>query len=552
MFEFNRVKVIGATKPLVDYIPDGEGILSYAARVSNPNNQENFDTAEGLLKYCVRNKHYSVFETCSITMEIETPRDIARQILRHRSFSFQEFCVAEGTKISTLVGGKTKKVSIEDLFKRFKNKQYWDMSENLVRVYDEDSKSLVSAKIKEVFKTGVKPVYELTLDNGRKVQSTLDHKFLTQKGFKRLEDISTEDFVGTNGVPVYQMQQWLAEAKFEAIENGTGLQGIADKAGVSCHTIRKWLKIHNLQFTKKQVAMYTEIWNKGLEKELQPRFGKTVTEDTRLKMQESSLKGEDSNLYKSGSYRNFANEVRDYWYKRKNYLVKKLGQKCNLSKVECDYDDLEIDHILPVAKFPELAYDEENIQLLSKSAHREKSNKESSERLLTASWHKVVSIEYVGEKETYDMEIDHSSHNYVANGIITHNSQRYAESTNFIARECRLQDTKNRQNSLEVEDKELLDWWEQSQKEVLDVVRVKYKEALDKGVAKEVARTLLPEGLTVSKLYMQGTVRSWLHFIQVRDDEGVAQKEVVDVARKAKKELLKLYPFLESVIENKE
>lgn len=222
MFEFNKVKVIGATKPLVDYIPDGEGILSYAARVSNPNNQENFDTAEGLLKYCVRNKHYSVFETCSITMEIETPRDIARQILRHRSFSFQEF------------------------------------------------------------------------------------------------------------------------------------------------------------------------------------------------------------------------------------------------------------------------------------------------------------------------------------------SQRYAESTDFITRECRLQDTKNRQNSLEVEDKELLDWWEQSQKEVLDVVKVKYKEALDKGIAKEVARTILPEGLTVSKLYMQGTVRSWLHFIQVRDDEGVAQKEVVDVARKVKKELLKLYPFLESVIEDKE
>ena len=552
MFEFNKVKVIGATKPLVDYIPDSEGILSYAARVSNPNNQENFDTAEGLLKYCVRNKHYSVFETCSITMEIETPRDIARQILRHRSFSFQEFCVAEGTKISTLVGGTTKKVTIEDLFKRFKNKQYWNMSENLVRVYDEDSKTLVSAKIKEVFKTGVKPVYELTLDNGRKVQSTLDHKFLTQNGFKRLGEISTDDFVGANGVPVYQTKQWLAEAKFEAIENGTGLQGMADKAGVSYHTIRKWLKVHGLQFTKKQVAMYTEVWNKGLEKELQPRFGKTVTEGTRLKMQESSLKGEDSNLYKTGSHRNFANEVRDYWYKRKNYLVKKLGQKCNLSKIECDYDDLEIDHILPVAKFPELAYDEENIQLLSKSAHREKTNRESSERLLTASWHKVVSIEYVGEKETYDMEIDHSSHNYVANGIITHNSQRYAESTDFITRECRLQDTKNRQNSLEVEDKELLNWWEQSQKEVLDAVRAKYKEALDKGIAKEVARTILPEGLTVSKLYMQGTVRSWLHFIQVRDDEGVAQKEVVDVARKVKKELLKLYPFLESVIDNKE
>lgn len=218
MFEFNKVKVIGATKPLVDYIPDSEGILSYAARVSNPANQDNFDTAEGLLKYCVRNKHYSVFETCSITMEIETPRDIARQILRHRSFSFQEF------------------------------------------------------------------------------------------------------------------------------------------------------------------------------------------------------------------------------------------------------------------------------------------------------------------------------------------SQRYAESTNFIIRECRMQDTKNRQNSLEMQDRLTQGWWEDSQQEVLELVKRKYKEALGKGIAKEVARTLLPEGMTVTKMYMQGSVRSWLHFIQVRDDEGVAQKEVVDVARKVKVELLKLYPFLESVI----
>ena len=91
MFEFNKVKVIGVTQPVVEFIPDSEGILSYAARVSSPNNQENFDTAGKLLAYCVKHKHYSVFETCSLTMEIETPRDIARQILRHRSFSFQEF-----------------------------------------------------------------------------------------------------------------------------------------------------------------------------------------------------------------------------------------------------------------------------------------------------------------------------------------------------------------------------------------------------------------------------------------------------------------------------
>ena len=218
MFDFNKVKVIGVTQPVCDFIPDSEGILSYAARVSSPSNQENFDTAGKLLAYCVKHKHYSVFETCSLTMEIETPRDIARQILRHRSFSFQEF------------------------------------------------------------------------------------------------------------------------------------------------------------------------------------------------------------------------------------------------------------------------------------------------------------------------------------------SQRYAQSTEFIKRECRLQDTKNRQNSFDCFDEDTAHVWKVLQEEVKVAAEKNYQHALSIGIAKEVARVLLPEGLTMSKMYMQGSVRSWLHFIQVRDDYGVAQREIVDVARKAKVELLKHFPCLEEVV----
>ena len=218
MFEFNKVRAIGVTVPVVDDIPDSEGILSFAARVSNPQNQDNFETAGKLLQYCVKHKHYSVFETCNIVMEIETPRDIARQILRHRSFSFQEF------------------------------------------------------------------------------------------------------------------------------------------------------------------------------------------------------------------------------------------------------------------------------------------------------------------------------------------SQRYAQAQNFITRECRTQDDKNRQNSISDVTNEQKAWWYGAQLEILERVEELYEGALSMGIAKEVARVILPEGLTMSRMYMNGTVRSWLHFIDVRDDEGVAQKEVVDVARKAKVELLKHFPFLEEAI----
>jgi thymidylate synthase (FAD) len=218
MFDFIKCRVIGVTQPVVEEIPDSKGIISYAARVSAPQNQSNFDTAAKLLKYCVEHQHYSVFETCNITMEIEAPRDIARQILRHRSFSFQEF------------------------------------------------------------------------------------------------------------------------------------------------------------------------------------------------------------------------------------------------------------------------------------------------------------------------------------------SQRYAESTDFIIRECRLQDEKNRQNSLACWDDETTEWWEEVQKVLLERTKYIYQSALDKGVAKEVARCILPEGLTMSKMYMNGTVRSWLHYCSLREANGT-QLEHQDVAIKCKEEVVKYFPFLKEVME---
>ena len=94
MFEHQKVRLIAITKPVSDDFVENstaEELISYCARVSNPSNQNNFDTAPKLLKYCLNNAHFSVFEMVHVVMSIETTRDIARQILRHRSFSFQEF-----------------------------------------------------------------------------------------------------------------------------------------------------------------------------------------------------------------------------------------------------------------------------------------------------------------------------------------------------------------------------------------------------------------------------------------------------------------------------
>ena len=88
----NEVKLISCTQGAGELQGKGpQDVISYVARVSNPHNQENFNTAAGLLKYCIKHEHWSIFETVSLTMEINTSRGIAAQILRHRSFTFQEF-----------------------------------------------------------------------------------------------------------------------------------------------------------------------------------------------------------------------------------------------------------------------------------------------------------------------------------------------------------------------------------------------------------------------------------------------------------------------------
>lgn len=127
-------------------------------------------------------------------------------------------------------------------------------------------------------------------------------------------------------------------------------------------------------------------------------------------------------------------------------------------------------------------------------------------------------------------------------------SQRYAEATNFTTRECRLQDEKNRQNSIESEDYDLNAWWEDEQLYILGEIESLYKQALKNGIAKEVARCILPEGLTMSKMYMNGTVRSWIHYCQLRSGHGT-QLEHQDVAVKAKQEILSKFPFLSEVME---
>jgi len=129
-------------------------------------------------------------------------------------------------------------------------------------------------------------------------------------------------------------------------------------------------------------------------------------------------------------------------------------------------------------------------------------------------------------------------------------SQRYADPTkdlSFVTREARLQDTKNRQNSVETEDVSLQNEWFRAQQRVIYAAKREYEWAIKNGIAKEQARAVLPEGLTVSRLYMNGTLRSWIHFIELRSANGT-QKEHQEVARACASVISTVFPMVSGLV----
>ena len=145
----------------------------------------------------------------------------------------------------------------------------------------------------------------------------------------------------------------------------------------------------------------------------------------------------------------------------------------------------------------------------------------------------------------------------IAHQIVRHRSfsfqefsQRYADPTkelHFVLREARLQDDKNRQNSIETNNVALTSGWELQQKKVIETARAAYDWAIANGIAKEQARAVLPEGNTTTRLYMNGTLRSWVHYIDLRAGNGT-QKEHMEVAKACARVIAEVFPLIKKVV----
>jgi thymidylate synthase (FAD) len=174
-------------------------------------------------------------------------------------------------------------------------------------------------------------------------------------------------------------------------------------------------------------------------------------------------------------------------------------------------------------------------------------NKETAGKLVKY----LVKNKHWSPLDMVDMCVEIETTRDIARQILRHRSfyfqefsQRYAAVSNFEFSEVRMQDETNRQNSLETDDTYIKNWWNAAQLRVQSEAELMYNQALKKGIAKEQARKLLPEGLTMSKMYMKGTLRNWIHYIDVRCDLST-QKEHREVALLVKEQLLKCYPTME-------
>lgn len=182
-------------------------------------------------------------------------------------------------------------------------------------------------------------------------------------------------------------------------------------------------------------------------------------------------------------------------------------------------------------------------------------NKSTNEKLLKY----LIKYQHWSPFEMASACIEINTTRDIARQILRHRSfsfqefsQRYAnpvEELQFITREARLQDDKNRQSSVEVDDKAFQLDWEREQQRVIWMCKQVYNAAIKKGIAKEVARAVLPEGLTTSRLYMNGSIRSWIHFIELRSSNGT-QKECSEVAIACAKAISNIFP-MENYKENK-
>jgi thymidylate synthase (FAD) len=430
-----------------------------------------------------------------------------------------------------------------------------------LRQMHEETAAIQHTRVVDVYRNGVKPVFRVTLADGKAIEATADHRFLFSDGWSTLAAMTgltlqnglasyrTGDyFLYVNGTPIagpalHQDREWLNE-QYNVL--GRKIADIAEDTGVSYHAVRKWLRRHGVQHAKG--GRCKESWNKGRTYTLGLR---ELTPEWR-EANRKARAGAASNFWRGGI--SVDRESIGRWTTQSAHRIHARNHwTCQLCCQRAT--ELHTHHIVPVWADVTRARDEDNLTTLCGECHRRIHGRELEfvERLggppVLAEWRKqprvawnklttgklvrIECIEYVGEKMTYDLEVEGPYHNFVANGIITHNSvneysTRYSVAIDAAQRtpsdEWRRQSTANRQGSSGNLPTDLGEGLSATEQELQEKARQVYEARITAGVAREQARKDLPLS-TYTEAYWKIDLHNLLHFLHLRMDAH-AQQEI--------------------------
>jgi len=569
---------------LVDYMGSDDAV-EQAARVSYGAGTRKVSETRGLIRYLRRHRHTTPSEMVELKFHCAMPMFVARQWIRHRTA-----CLAEGTQVYfDLPGGVRRrgnqlyKLPIEQIWERFQptcnlarpdkqrdpNFRRERVRGMQLRQVDEDTLELRRTRIVDVFRNGRKPVFRVTLADGKRIEATRDHRFLFAEGWRTLAEatglretngravwLAGDHFMHVNGavelVPaMYQDPVWLQR---EYRGHRRSIAEIADACGVSYATIRKWLRRYGLtERGRGDFKPGSRPWNLGKTYRTGP---KDFSPQALLAIR-AARSGAASNFWKGGVTPDRASI--GPWTTQVAHKVHALnGWTCQLCRTRAS--ELHCHHIVPVWAAVGRARDISNLTTLCGDCHRSVAGRELEfvERLggppVLAEWVprpriawnrldraklvRIESIEFVGERETYDLEVEGPFHNFVANGIVTHNSvnelsARYSLMPLMFytpkAEQFELQSRSNKQGreggAPEEVYREAVERWERLRADASET----YRWMLEEDVARELARIDLPVSM-YTQWYWKVDLHNLLHFLSLRVDPR-AQWEIQEFGR---------------------
>ena len=448
------------------------------------------DSYKHFLRNCISRGHESVIEHEKVSLRMCCDIGVYKDLTRHRHASFSiestRYCVAGSTKLT--FKNPHNRYTVAELYNMVQNSKNGSWKRIKIRQLDENTGKLQYSNIKNIYKTGIKKCYKIVTDLHYELVCTLDHQIYTPNGYMKLQDLKINDYIYVNGQtitqPLYQNYDWLY---YQYITLNKSYVEIADEFGYVLSTIKKWG--HKFKLPYKGCGYKNsnrEPWNKGLSE----------NDDIRVKNQANALRKNRYDRWKVDSYDRAPNgqvilEATDRVYRkyRKDY--------CEI----CDRKDckLEVHH----KDGNHNNFNETNFITTCPKCHQGVENK--SLDILYAD--KIIAIEYVGNLEVYDIEMNNDNHNFVANGVIVHNcnysKDKFGNEITFIE-PCNIENGTT----------EYAQWFN-----LMNIIEKTYNEMARLGCKPDQLRLLLPHS-TAAEIYMTANMREWRHIFSLR-----AQKE---------------------------